>query len=285
MKGKNWREEAPRRQSQYHTTPTKRRPPPHKKKKKQKKQKRKKGFLFKLFSYGILFAVGYICFMQYYFHLKPYTVAIDFGHGGIDVGAVGLIEEVEVIEKTGQYLVEFLQADGRFHIVLSREIGETMSINDRNKVFRKNNPDLVLSLHANASTDEKAYGFECYPTPPGYTNHEISMDFARAITTEMNAIGARLRGDDGIRFGYYVPVENKVDVFEKLLVESSDTELYPYNTFGILTNMTCPAVLVEQCFVTNAEEVAKFCSDEGAMNCAKAYYLAIVAYLESLPSE
>ncbi len=279
MKGKNWREEASTKRPHQATT---RRSKSQVKHAPKRRKKRKKSLFHRMVTIGILFCIGYFSFTQYYFHTKPYTIAIDFGHGGEDVGAVGLIQEIEVIEKTGQYLADLLRSDGRFHVILSRKIGQTISITDRNKNFRKSDPDLVLSLHANASTDPLAYGFECYPSPPGSTNYDDSMDFARAITAQMNDIGVRLRGENGIRFGYYVPVENKVDVFEKYLVDASDTEIYPYTTFGILTNMMCPAVLVEQCFITNEDDVLKYCSDEGAMDCAKAYYLAIVSYLESV---
>ncbi len=262
MKGKNWREYGPAE--------------------KQRKRHRRRtgGFLRKLILSLLLFVVGYLGFVFYFHNSKPYVIGLDAGHGGIDTGAVGVIEEVALTEETTAMLTELLKEDGRFRIVLSREEGEGKSVTDRNKLFQRAKPDLVISIHANAGEDGSAFGFECYPSPPGKENHEESVAFAHSIAREMEAAGARLRGIDGIRFGYYVPDAGGNE--SKLLVESNDTQVYTYDTFGMLKNMKCPAVLVEQCFVTNQQDVDQFGTEEGCKKAARAYYQGICAYLESL---
>lgn len=262
MKGKNWRDYEPP-EKRRHTTQTHRR-------------RRKGGLLRKLRLAVILFLIGYVGFLAYYTYSKPYTVALDAGHGGVDNGAEGILNEVELTERTTAELQTLLEQDGRFRVVLSREAGESMSIDDRNHKFQKKHPDLVLSIHGNANDDSSANGFECYPSPPGYENHEKSLAFAELLAEEMEAAGAKLRGSGiaGVRFGYYDANG------EKILVDSSDTEVYTYDTFGMLKNMTCPTVLVEQCFITNAADVEKFGTEEGCKTAAEAYYRAICAYLE-----
>ena len=66
----------------------------------------------------------------------------------------------------------------------------------------------------------------------------------------------------------------------KLLCDSSDTTVYSYDTFGMLKNMSCPAVLAEQCFITNPSDVESFGTEEGCQRAAQAYYKAICNYLE-----
>ena len=258
MKGKNWREYTPE------------------KKQRRKKRKRKGGFVKKLKLAAILFILGYVGFMVYFHFCKPYTIALDPGHGGWDVGAEGVIQEVELTERTAEELAVILKADGRFRIIRSREAGEGATITERNEKFRKKAPDLMLSIHGNANDAESANGFECYPSPPGHGNHETSLVFARMLAEEMGKAGAKLRGTDGVRFGYYDASG------EKVLVDSTDTEIYDYPTFGMLENMDCPAVLVEQCFITNPEDVEAFGTEEGCKKAAAAYYHAICRYLESL---
>ncbi len=236
--------------------------------------------LTKLIIAVLLFTLGYAGFQIYFHYSKPYVVALDPGHGGIDSGAVGVIQEVELTERTSAKLAELLKADGRFRVVLSRHDGEDKSITDRNKLFQRVRPTLVLSIHANSGEDAAAFGFECYPSPPGRENQEESLAFAQYIAREMEAAGARLRGTDGVRFGYYVLGEDGET--SKLLVDSTDTQIYDYDTFGMLKNMTCPAVLVEQCFVTNQEDVEEFGTDEGCAKAAQAYYQAICKYLENM---
>lgn len=262
MKGKNWREYEPQRQ--LRTTREER-----------VRRRRRKGGLFQKFKWAILlFAIGYFGFMVYYTMGKPYTIALDAGHGGVDIGAEGIINEVELTERTVKELQALLEEDGRFRIVLSRKEGEGASITERNKKFQHRHPDLVLSIHGNANDDSGANGFECYPSPPGFANHEESLAFAKLLAEEMQTVGARLRGTDGVRFGYYDANG------EKLLVDSSDTQVYEYDTFGMLKNMECPAVLAEQCFVTNAADVENFGMEEGCKKAAAAYYRAICRYLE-----
>lgn len=257
MKGRNWREyeeyERPRR-----------------------RRKRRGGFLRRLVLAALLFAAGYTGFMAYYSIKKPYTIALDAGHGGSDVGAEGVIQEVELTERTVAELKALLDEDGRFHVVLSRKEGEGKSVTERNEKLRKREPDILLSIHGNASDDSGANGFECYPSPPGYENHDASMAFARLLAGEFQTVGVKLRGTDGVRFGYYDSNE------EKLLVDSTDTTIYGYDTFGMLKHMSCPAVLAEQCFVTNAADVENLGTAEGCKKAAAAYYRAICRYLESV---
>ncbi|WP_352399946.1 N-acetylmuramoyl-L-alanine amidase [Anaerotignum sp.] len=262
MKGKNWREYEPA------------------KKRKKRRRRRNRGFVAKMILAVLLFALGYGGFQIYFHYSKPYVIGLDGGHGGIDTGAVGVINEVELTEKTTEKLTALLKADGRFRIVLSRHGGEAKSITERNKLFQRAKPDLVLSIHGNSSEDLSAYGFECYPSPPGKLNHDKSLIFAQYIAIEMESVGARLRGTDGVRFGYYVSDEDGNTT--KLLLDSTDTEVYDYDTFGMLKNMHCPAVLVEQCFVTNEQDVQEFGSEGGCEKAAQAYYQAICNYLQSI---
>ena len=269
MKGKNWRE--------YEPPNKKRKSHPQKAKQKSKRRQKKKGMLSRFWVVILLFAIGYVGYMLYFYFGKPYIVALDPGHGGEDIGADGIIQEVTLAENTADALEELLKEDGRFRVVRSRKNGETKGINERNHKFVKVKPDVMLSIHGNSSDGGNGYGFECYPSVPGMENHEESLSFAACLASEMEAAGARLRGIDGIRFGYY-GADGK-----KILVESSDTSLYDYDTFGMLKNMDCAAVLVEQCFLTNESDVEKFATPQGCQRAAEAYYHAILQYLDAEP--
>ena len=234
----------------------------------QQKEKRKQ-FIFA----GVVVLVVFAGFILSYLYGKP-VILIDAGHGGADVGAVGVISEVELTEPTAEALKQLFKEDGRFRPVLSRKAGEGMSIDARNRKFRHRFADLVLSIHGNAEDYGTGSGFECYPSPPSCENHGESMELARLLTEEMAAEGAMLRGSNGIKFGYYD--ENG----SKMLVDSKDTQSYGYNTFGVLQNLRCPAVLAEQCFVTNAADVRSFGTAEGCQRAAEAYYRAICRYFE-----
>ncbi len=73
---------------------------------KRKKRRRKGGIFRRLLVLLILFVLGYGGFFLYYRYGKPYTVALDAGHGGEDVGSVGVIQEVQLTEADSDRLGE-----------------------------------------------------------------------------------------------------------------------------------------------------------------------------------
>lgn len=275
MKGKNRREYAPEDKRKRPTVKqTSARAEARPRTAAKRRRKRKGGLLRKFGKYIALFVAAYLGFLGYFTLTRPYTVALDAGHGGADCGAEGVIQEIELTERTTAELKALLEQDGRFRVILSREAGEGKSISERNRKFRRYKPDVMLSIHGNADDKASAHGFEAYPSPPGYENHEESLALAVLLAEEMQSVGATLRGTQGVRFGYYNGSGQKV------LVDSSDTEVYDYDTFGMLKHMKHAAVLVEQCFVTNQADVNAFGTEEGCKKAAAAYYRAICRYLE-----
>ena len=64
----------------------------------------------------------------------------------------------------------------------------------------------------------------------------------------------------------------------KTIYEQSQTPPDGAQTFGVLEQAGCPATLAEQCFVTSAEDLARFGGEEGCRRAAEAYYRAICRY-------
>ncbi|MBQ7859146.1 MAG: N-acetylmuramoyl-L-alanine amidase [Faecalibacterium sp.] len=210
----------------------------------------------------------------------PFTVAIDAGHGGRDNGAVGFVVEKEMTTATAQALVALLEADPNFIPVTTRQSYEdTAEPADRAAQANRQQAQLLLSIHGNAAATAEPAGFECYPVPPGRTRHEASRYFARQLAAEMSAAGQTLRGDEGVRYAYY-GMNN-----EKTIVDGSTKMPSLLPTFGILEHADCPAVLVEQCFVTSEADAAAFGSGEGIQVAARCYYRAICAYFDLQPMD
>lgn len=70
---------------------------------------------------------------------------------------------------------------------------------------------------------------------------------------------------------------------QKQLVENTYTQVRPERSFTLLEDVDCPAVLAEQCFVTNAEDVGRFGSEDGCKTVARVYYEAICVYFGTKP--
>ena len=208
----------------------------------------------------------------------PYRVEIDAGHGGSDPGARGVVEEKDVTAATASALLQWLEQDSNYIPLQTRESFDvTATPAERAAAARAQAPQLLLSVHANsAANGSTAAGFECYPSVPG-TWHAESFYSARLLASGMQAAGASLRGRGGVRYIYYL--END----QKQLVESTHTEVRAERSFTLLEDVDCPAVLAEQCFVTSAEDVERFGSEEGCRKVARIYYEAVCAYFGTQP--
>lgn len=211
----------------------------------------------------------------------PYTIAVDAGHGGNDPGAIGLVEERQMTAATARALTELLEADPNYLPVDTRDSYDTTaSPSERAERANAQNADLLLSIHGNSSGgSSEPSGFECYPVTPGRTWHQESIYFARLLAAGMEQAGSNLRGRGGVRYIYYD--ENG----QKQLVEVTDDRVREEATFTILEQAACPAVLAEQCFVTNAEDVDRFGDEDGCLRSARIYYEAICAYFGTEPLE
>lgn len=209
----------------------------------------------------------------------PYRVAIDAGHGGSDPGARGVVEEKQVTAATAAALLQWLEEDSNYIPLQTREsFDATATPAQRAAAASAQSPQLLLSIHGNsAANGSTAAGFECYPAVPGRTWHQESFYFAKLLAGGMQSIGARLRGRGGVRYIYYL--END----QKQLVENTYTQVRPERSFTLLEDVDCPAVLAEQCFVTNDEDVEHFGSEQGCKAVARIYYEAICAYFGTEP--
>ena len=209
----------------------------------------------------------------------PYRVAIDAGHGGNDPGARGVVEEKDMTAATASALLAWLEQDPNYIPLRTRDaFDQTATPAERAAAANAQAPQLLLSIHGNsAANGSSATGFECYPSVPGRTWHAESYYFAQKLAEGMQNAGARLRGRGGIRYIYYL--END----QKQLVENTHTEVRAERSFTLLEDVNCPAVLAEQCFVTNADDVERFGSEQGCKRTARIYYEAICAYFGTEP--
>lgn len=203
----------------------------------------------------------------------PWRVAVDAGHGGGDVGAKGLedSEEWQLTQATAQELWTLLEADPDFTPLMVRETwSAAATAGERARSAKSRNADLLLSIHMNSDGGAgEASGFECFPAPPQNAQNAESLRFAELLAAQMQAAGASLRGQGGVRYAYYTAEG------QRLIRERGDTNEAGLESFAVVELPGCPAVLAEQCFITNQADYAAFASPEGCRAAAACYYRAI----------
>ena len=181
--------------------------------------------------------------------MTEHIIALDPAHGGRDTGDIGFIAEKTICEGIMKYLNEYLKTDANYFLLLTRPIDlqqyeGIVSIKDRANSANKLKAELLISIHANLSTLVEPIGIVCYPKVPKTLLHEESILLARYIVNEIEDMQPETRGIHGIRYRYYN---------SEAFAEFNDTNPYNDDTYyGIIRIPTCPAVLVELCYVLSS---------------------------------
>ena len=141
--------------------------------------------------------------------------------------------------------------------------------------FYEDDIDLLLSIHLNSDASAATNGLECYAAPPALAANAESVRFGRLVTAAFrDQLGLTLRGWDGVRYLYFDANNTRV------VAESSDTTVRSDPTFTVLEDCGCPAVLVEEGFITNASDRAALCTDSACEQAAELYYQCIIDFFE-----
>ena len=188
--------------------------------------------------------------------IKGKTITIDPGHGGSDPGAVGGggLHEKTVTLKISQKLQKLLEdAGAKVYMTRDKDVdvsGPNASDRDelqaRVNVGTTHESDIFVSIHINANNSPSIGGFSTYYTPKSNYDYKL----ARCIHTSIvKSFGL---DDLGVRqAGFYVTKHSLM-----------------------------PAVLVENCFITNPREERLLQSNWFQGKIAKTIFEGIVAYFE-----
>ena len=223
-----------------------------------------------------------------YMDTRPVLV-LDPGHGGSDPGAMdatGAFCEAVINREMAMRVAEKLAAhEDELRVVLTVEEGENKTVADRGKVAAAEHADLLVAMHLNGDEDKRVRGFQCFPAPPGNRYHKDSMRFAEYLAEEVKACtDVGIKGATGIFYTYYH--EEKDGSYTQNVLDSTWPGANDGSrdvTYGVLQNAKCPAVLVEQWYITNVDDMRLCNNAKGKEAMAQAVYLAICRYFEIMP--
>ncbi len=217
-------------------------------------------------------------------------IVIDPGHGGHDPGAMtdGL-SEADLVLDVALRLEKLLAKQRGVEVVLTRRANVFVPLEERTAMANREGADLFLSIHANASEDERARGIETYflnfaPNPA-----------AEAIAARENAASARTMRQlpDIVKA---IALNNKLDESRDVatLVQSAMMErLKRANKrvkdlgvkqapFVVLIGATMPSVLAEIAFLTNHQEATLLRGSTYRQQIAEALFNGVLRYQRSL---
>jgi N-acetylmuramoyl-L-alanine amidase len=217
-------------------------------------------------------------------------IVIDPGHGGHDPGAKGLgVSEAELVLDVALRLEALLQQRPGFETVLTRRTDDYVTLEERTGIANREEADLFLSIHANASGNAGVRGVETY-----FLNFALNRQ-AEAVAARENAGSGRTMASlPGIIRS--ITLSSKVNEsrdFATLVQQSMIRGLRPANgslkdlgvkqaPFMVLIGATMPSILAEISFVTNRPEARLLKTSAYRQKIAESLLAGIIKYQQAL---
>jgi len=215
------------------------------------------------------------------FGLGVRTIVIDPGHGGKDPGAIGHLgsEEKDITLEIAKSLRDRLQVNNHYHVLLTRESDEFLSLSERVKYANDNNADLFISVHINYFPGDQLNFVETYYFGPNSDN-------------KVEELAAKENADSQYRYAEFKEMVEKIGDTMKFqesreLAESVQRILFPQmrkenkkarnhgikpGPFVVLLGIDAPSILTEVTSLSNKQEEERLKSP--------AYRDKIAAFLE-----
>lgn len=159
---------------------------------------------------------------------QKYTVVVDAGHGGRDIGAQNKdkAKEKEIALSLAMLLQEKTKNHEDIELILTRDSDEYVRIDRRMHKPNEVEADLFISIHINSSSNKEVSGIECFSAKESKTK------------TESEQIGRIF-----------------IDEFKQLEGIKTDNSI-KHGDFIVLNYCQCPALLLNIGFLSNSNDLA-----------------------------
>ena len=217
-------------------------------------------------------------------------IVVDPGHGGHDPGAMNMeLSEADLVLDVALRLEKLLVKQPGVEVVMTRRSNVFVPLDERTAIANREGADLFLSIHANASEDDRARGIETYflnfaPNPA-----------AEAIAARENAASGRTMRQlpDIVKA---IALNNKIDEsrdFASLVQSAMMDRLKRSNKnvkdlgvkqapLTVLVGATMPSILAEIAFLTNQQEATLLRGGVYRQQIAEALFNGVMRYQRSL---
>ncbi|MEX1127254.1 MAG: N-acetylmuramoyl-L-alanine amidase, partial [Vicinamibacterales bacterium] len=217
-------------------------------------------------------------------------IVIDAGHGGHDPGAkANGLTESELTLDIALRLQRLLLKQPGVDVVMTRATDVFIPLDERTKIANREQADLFLSIHANASRNIRARGVETY-----FLNFATNPE-AEAVAARENAGSGQTMNKlpDILRA---IALNNKInesrdfaDIVQRSMVRRLSTRNTALRDIGVkqapfvvLIGAEMPSVLAEMSFVTNKQDAALLKTGAYRQQIAEALLDAVLRYQQSL---
>ncbi len=216
-----------------------------------------------------------------------HLIVVDAGHGGKDPGAIGphKLYEKTVTLGMAKALAKELRKQLGVKVMLTRSDDRYLKLRERTEFANRVGADLFISLHANATSNGKAYGVETYFLNLSKNNQAAEVA-ARENGTSLQEVGNL----EAILFD--LMANAKINESSRLAAEVQQAlvaGLKPHYSrikdlgvkqgpFHVLLGATMPSVLIESGFISNKREEKRLKSKKYQQRVAAAIVKGVKNY-------
>lgn len=211
-----------------------------------------------------------LCLSLLYYSLSSFsqTILIDPGHGGSELGVIGLWKGEDIFEKNlsllyAQELKSVLSQKG-FMVYLTRSFDRELSLSDRAMMNDVVKADLFLSIHLNSSRDIDHQGFEVFylhnqenaasRKMAAVENKNIEKDESKKMNDILSDLIADRSSGDSKKFANFI--YDEVSKTTALKYKVKDRGLKP-GLLYVLALAKRPSALIELGFMSNYQELGR----------------------------
>ena len=223
------------------------------------------------------------------------AIFLDPGHGGKDPGTIGkhqvdgkdlVLAEKDLVLKVSMDLAELLKA--RYpdkKVILSRTNDLYLTLEERPEManalpLKENEAVIFISVHANASLNPKAKGFEVWYLPPSYRrnllNPKTSSDDPKEILPILNTMLEEEFTVESILLAKHI-----LKALDNDVGDQTENRGLKDETWFVVKKAKMPSVLIEIGFVTNPEEAKRLVDSKYLKKLASAIYSGIASFIEN----
>lgn len=228
------------------------------------------------------------------------VIAIDAGHGGQDPGAIGPggSREKNITLSIANKLKALLNADPMFEGVMTRNGDYFISVMGRSEVARKQNANLLVSIHADAAPNREVSGASVWVLSNRRADSEMAgwLEQHEKQSELLGGAGDVLANNQAdpylsqavldLQFGHSqrVGYDVAVQVLSKMQQVGSLHKRRPeHASLGVLRSPDIPSLLIETGFISNNTEEKRLNSASYQQQIAQAIYEGLRAYFIENP--
>ena len=222
---------------------------------------------------------------------KKFIVFIDPGHGGKDPGAIGALGTLEknLTLKVSLLLSKILKKNDIVIPILSRKDDYFLSLRNRTKLAKKNNADVFISIHADASKNKNANGISVFSLSDRASDKEAQI-LAKRENEVDKILGIKNNIKDPVVYGSLIKMlqreamNDSSFLAKKIISNLNKTKLavnrgHRFAGFAVLKSYDIPSVLIEIGFLSNPHEERRMLNNKYILNLSKGLAKAIENYL------